>query len=102
MNVSLLRKVIFTINKEEFGIKNKFRYANQFSIGKPEVLKLFSNIPFLNGGLFDCLDKDNEETGNMSMLMGLAAIKIKELMFPIILFFGSERTEDLTKEYGYT
>lgn len=28
-----------------------------FTISEDEVIKLFSEVPFLNGGLFECLDK---------------------------------------------
>ncbi len=28
-----------------------------FTIREDEVIKLFSEVPFLNGGLFECLDK---------------------------------------------
>ena len=38
-------------------IKTLYRYAELFSISEPEVIKLFSEVPFLNGGLFECLDK---------------------------------------------
>src|SRR5574344_153355 len=38
-------------------VKTLYRYAEMFSIPKNEVIKLFSKIPFLNGGLFECLDK---------------------------------------------
>ena len=41
-------------------IKTLYRYAELFSIGEAEVLQLFGSIPFLNGGLFECLDKVNE------------------------------------------
>ena len=38
-------------------IKTLYRYAELFSINEQEVIKLFAEIPFLNGGLFECLDK---------------------------------------------
>ena len=41
-------------------IKTLYRYSELFSIGEAEVLQLFESIPFLNGGLFECLDKVNE------------------------------------------
>lgn len=39
-------------------IKTLYRYAEMFSISENEVIDLFSKIPFLNGGLFECLDKN--------------------------------------------
>ena len=38
-------------------IKTLYRYAEMFTISKEDVIKLFSEVPFLNGGLFECLDK---------------------------------------------
>ena len=38
-------------------IKTLYRYAEMFSISEQEVINLFAEIPFLNGGLFECLDK---------------------------------------------
>lgn len=51
----------FPENKNEYGVKNLFRYADKFSIKENEVIEMFKDIPFLNGGLFDCLDKPNDE-----------------------------------------
>ncbi|SUB93708.1 Modification methylase VspI [Porphyromonas macacae] len=38
-------------------VKTLYRYAELFSISEQEVIRLFGEIPFLNGGLFECLDK---------------------------------------------
>ena len=38
-------------------VKTLYRYAEMFNMGEEEVIQLFSEIPFLNGGLFECLDK---------------------------------------------
>lgn len=37
--------------------KNLYRYAELFKISEKKVIKLFDSVPFLNGGLFECLDK---------------------------------------------
>lgn len=44
-----------TANKRD--IKTLYRYAEMFTIGQQEVIDLFAEVPFLNGGLFECLDK---------------------------------------------
>ena len=58
----------FAVGAQEFGIKSLFRdndgRKNQktwFKISHEDVLKLFEPVPFLNGGLFECLDKIKEE-----------------------------------------
>ena len=44
-------------------IKNLYRYAEMFSISEQEVIDMFSSVPFLNGGLFECLDKTKQIDG---------------------------------------
>lgn len=48
------RKFATNVKKD---IKTLYRYAEMFTISEDEVIKLFSQVPFLNGGLFECLDK---------------------------------------------
>ena len=38
-------------------IKTLYRYPELFAISEQEVIQLFSEVPFMNGGLFECLDK---------------------------------------------
>ena len=38
-------------------VKTLYRYAELFTISEQDVINLFSEVPFLNGGLFECLDK---------------------------------------------
>ena len=38
-------------------IKTLYRYAEMFKISEEQVIDLFAEVPFLNGGLFECLDK---------------------------------------------
>ena len=47
----------FNENRSQYGIKTLYRYADLFLVSEKDVLKMFKEIPFLNGGLFDCLDK---------------------------------------------
>ncbi|MBQ9471162.1 MAG: restriction endonuclease, partial [Bacteroidales bacterium] len=44
-------------------IKTLYRYKEMFSIGEQQVVELFAQIPFLNGGLFECLDKTKQIDG---------------------------------------
>ena len=44
-------------NSGKRDIKTLYRYAELFSISQQEVIELFAEVPFLNGGLFECLDK---------------------------------------------
>ena len=44
-------------------VKTLYRYAELFSICEQEVINLFAEVPFLNGGLFECLDKTRYSDG---------------------------------------
>ena len=44
-------------------VKNLYRYAELFSISENKVIDLFANVPFLNCGLFECLDKTKTLNG---------------------------------------
>jgi len=82
----------FPANKKDFGVKSKYRYENKFLISKEEVLKLFEDIPFINGGLFDCLDKDS------IYIDGFSRNEKKQAKIDDDLFFSSkEKTVDLSK-----
>ncbi|NMA46114.1 MAG: hypothetical protein GX945_06090 [Lentisphaerae bacterium] len=47
-------------NREHFDIKTLYRYQEEFAIPKADVLTRFRSIPFLNGGLFECLDRGRD------------------------------------------
>ena len=86
-------------NKEEYGVKNLFRYADLFTIPEKEVLALFKDVPFLNGGLFDCLDKPNDE-GKIEYVDGFSRNGKKQATVPDNIFFGEEKEVDLNDVYG--
>ena len=48
---------------EKRDIKTLYRYAELFKISEDEVVKMFAGVPFLNGGLFECLDKNRRIDG---------------------------------------
>lgn len=77
-------------NKNEYGVKNLFRYAHLFKISKDEVLQIFKDIPFLNGGLFDCLDKE-DENGKVQYVDGFSRNTKKMAILPDFLFFSEEQ-----------
>jgi len=83
----------FPANKKDFGVKSLYRYEDKFLISKEEVLKLFEDIPFINGGLFDCLDKDKV------YIDGFSRNEKKQAKISDELFFSEEKTADLSK-YG--
>ena len=54
------RKFATNVKKD---IKTLYRYAEMFTISEDEVIDMFSEVPFLNGGLFECLDKTKKIDG---------------------------------------
>ena len=44
-------------------IKTLYRYSELFKISEQDVVDIFSEVPFLNGGLFECLDKTKWHDG---------------------------------------
>jgi len=84
----------FPANKKDFGVKSLYRYEDKLLISKEEVLKLFLDIPFINGGLFDCLDKDKVYIDGFSRNEKKQA-KISDELF----FSNEEKTADLSN-YG--
>jgi len=84
-------------NKSNYGVKTLFRYEDKFLINQDEVLELFKDIPFLNGGLFDCLDKE-DETGKVIYVDGFSRNPEKQAIIPDDLFFQEEEQKvDLSK-----
>jgi len=74
-----------------------YRFRESF---KPnEALGLFKNIPFLNGGLFECLDKDRAENAKprYTRIDGFSRGDSQPVV-PDFLFFGPERDVDLSAE----
>jgi len=79
------------------GVTTLYRYEEQFKAPQA-ALKLFANIPFLNGGLFECLDKSEEKL----YIDGFSDNPKNQPSLPDDLFFGPERPVDLSAAYGDT
>jgi adenine-specific DNA-methyltransferase len=77
-------------NREEYGVKTLYRYKNKFLISEKEILELFKDIPFLNGGLFDCLDKI-DESGKVIYIDVFRETPKKKQKFPTNYFLGQRK-----------
>ncbi len=89
----------FQENRIEYGVKNLFRYSDKFLIPESDVIELFKEIPFLNGGLFDCLDKPDDD-GKVIYVDGFSRNSKKQSHIPDYVFFTSENEVDLNEIYG--
>jgi adenine-specific DNA-methyltransferase len=87
--------ILPAINNPDFKDQTKFRYKDYFN--KPdEVLELFASIPFLNGGLFECLDTIEEGI----RYDGFSSTEKSQAFVPDKLFFADEFDYDLNEEYA--
>ena len=86
------------------------RYRYESEIADPDaLLALFAKTPFINGGLFDCLD--SEEAGRdggyridcfTDNVIRKGADEYEMLSIPNWLFFGNEGLIDLFNHYKFT
>lgn len=83
---------------EEYMDHLSYRYKELFF--EPEnAIKLFENVPFLNGGLFECLDHRDPETNEEIRIDGFSSKTKKQPIIPNILFFGTNNDLDLSAEF---
>jgi hypothetical protein len=81
-------------------VTNLYRYQTAFTAGgADQMLALMRNIPFLNGGLFECLDHEDEQN-RVVRIDGFSDEAKNPLHVPNRLFFGAEQTVDLHRFYG--
>ena len=89
----------FQKNKATYDINNLYRYESLFREGPDAALAHFADIPFLNGGLFECLDRTEDGTDRKRYLDGFSRNPKKRPHVPDRLFFDSGETADLSEVY---
>lgn len=94
-------KRVFRKEGQNFMAHNLYRYRSLMK-NPDEVLKLLAGIPFMNGGLFECLDKTlgTKEKPAYVRIDGFSDRGDNPLKIPNELFFGDERIVDLSDAYG--
>lgn len=89
----------FQQNRATYGVDTLYRYEEHFC--EPlAAIQHFADVPFLNGGLFECLDRIDERTGKKLYLDGFSRNKRKRPSVPNRLFFSEEQKVDLSEAYG--
>ncbi|MFZ3115621.1 MAG: N-6 DNA methylase [Syntrophales bacterium] len=78
-----------------------YRHKNLFR-DPAAALQLFADIPFLNGGLFECLDTVETSGGKNreTRYDGFSTTTSKQPVVPDALFFGEIKDVDLSTELG--
>ncbi len=85
--------------RQHYNITSLYRYEEYFA-NSDEALQHFETIPFLNGGLFECLDKkDKDDSATVLRVDGFSDREDNQLSVPNFLFFSDEREVDLNKVY---
>lgn len=89
----------FRKDGQNYNITNLYRYKAYFK-NPEQALNLFESIPFLNGGLFECLDKpDQSNPKKVLRVDGFSDRADNELVVPDWLFFSEEKEIDLNEVY---
>ena len=92
----------FAKNPATYDVNNLYRYEALFRDDPEAALSHFADIPFLNGGLFECLDRTEDGTDKKRYLDGFSRNAKKRPHVPDRLFFDSGETADLSTAYGDT
>ena len=85
---------------KEHGVTTVYRYKDYFQ-NPAEALRLFENVPFLNGGLFECLDRTANDSASkrVEKVDGFSDEIRFQANVPDKLFFGKEDV-DLNEARG--
>lgn len=73
-------------NRNTYGVDNLYRYEELFKDSEAALAE-FEDIPFLNGGLFECLDR-TDDTGKKIYVDGFSRNSKKRPTIPNRFFFG--------------
>ncbi|MBN1370426.1 MAG: Eco57I restriction-modification methylase domain-containing protein [Anaerolineaceae bacterium] len=89
----------FRKDGQNYNITNLYRYKSYFK-NPDQALDLFQTIPFLNGGLFECLDKTGKnDSEKVQRVDGFSDRSDNEIVIPDWLFFSPEKNIDLNEIY---
>ncbi len=86
----------YSVRRSSFMQHDKYRYRDCFL--NPDLMQnIFIDIPFLNGGLFECLDQGKGDSE--IRIDGFSDNASRQLWFANALFFGKDMKADLSREY---
>jgi hypothetical protein len=91
----------FRGKNREHGVTSLYRYPDLFA-DPDSAIKLFADIPFLNGGLFECLDFEDPKHKDRVVRVDGFTTKGERPIVPNRLFFDDAHDENLSEAYGDT
>ena len=89
----------FLKNRATHDVNTLYRYEALFHEDPEGALAHFADVPFLNGGLFECLDRAEDGTDKKRYLDGFSRNAKKRPHVPDRLFFDSGEVADLSEVY---
>lgn len=92
----------FQGHSKHYGDQFVFRFQDSFAENS-HILRLFKDVPFLNGGLFECLDRVPGRLGHEGReirIDGFSTRAEKQPRVPDLVFFASRLQADLKEFYG--
>lgn len=85
----------FQGKNKEHGITDLYRYPEHF-LDPEKAPAYFKEIPFLNGGLFECLDREDPDNENRMVRIDGFTTKGTRSRIPNNLFFAPKQDADLS------
>ena len=86
----------FQGKNDSYMMHNRLRYKTYFK-EPDDIITILKDTPFLNGGLFECLDR---ETKPITRIDGFSGRSDNELYLPNYLFFSEPQIVDLNEDFG--
>ena len=95
---------VYPATKQDHGVTTLYRYADEFTCNEDAVKQMFAQIPYLNGGLFECLDRKAEVPNAPAVYVdGFSRKKRSAARLPNCLFFDDEKgIFPLLERYNFT
>ncbi|MEI7795777.1 MAG: hypothetical protein WCI06_03990, partial [Methylococcaceae bacterium] len=96
----------FRKDKQHMNVTNLMRYQSYFQDSDAFLTLVESVVPFMNGGLFECLDKvvpdkKGKQGGDViAYFDGFSDRDDNVLSVPDFIFFGTQKNVDLSDELG--
>jgi hypothetical protein len=90
----------FVTGSDEDNKTDLYHYPEHF-LDSEKAPGYFKKIPFLNGGLFECLDREDSENENQMVRIDGFTTKGTRASIPNILFFTSEEEADLSGKEAF-
>lgn len=114
INERAFAEIVDNKREEHYGINSLFRDDKDrsfFKISNEEILEKFKRVPFLNGGLFECLDKldtrSSDGCNEKTYIDGFSREQSRRAFVPNILFWGKDGSDhegiiSLLNRYNFT